>query len=97
MNFCICYKSNTQFERTDTSEGADINKTGVSRYFMTWICWCFKGIAYKYEPNVCNSCHNITMMADELKNITILNLKGVDCICITEYTINDAFKMLDNS
>ena len=52
---------------------------------MILICWCFKGIGYKCEPNVCNSCHNITMMADELKNIAILNLKGVDCICITEY------------
>ena len=29
--------------------------------------WYFKGIGYKFEPYVCNKCHDISMMAYELK------------------------------
>ena len=38
------------------------------------------------------------MMADELKNIAILNLKGVDCWRVLwNITRNDEINMLDNS
>ena len=33
---------------------------------------------YRYEPEVCNSCHDMSMMAFELENIAILNIKCVD-------------------
>ena len=29
-------------------------------------------------PNVCNKCHDILMTVYELKNMAILNVKGVD-------------------
>ena len=38
----------------------------------------FKGIGYKFEPYVFNRCHDISMMAYELEDIAILNIKGVD-------------------
>ena len=43
--------------------------------------------------DVCNKCHNLSIMADELENIAILNVKGVNYGCalwnITRYdTIN---------
>ena len=38
----------------------------------------FKDTGYKCELYVCNKSHNISMMAYELKNIAILNVKGVD-------------------
>ena len=40
--------------------------------------WYFKDIGYKVEP-YCIKCHDISVMAYELENITILNVKGVDC------------------
>ena len=40
--------------------------------------WYFKDITYKFQPYVCNGCHDISMIAYELKNIAILNVKGVD-------------------
>ena len=40
--------------------------------------WYFKDIGYKFEPYVCNKCHDISMIAYELVNIGILNVKGVD-------------------
>ena len=42
--------------------------------------WYLKDV-YKFEPNVCNDCHDILMMAYELENITILNVKGFDYRC----------------
>ena len=40
--------------------------------------WYFKDIGYKFEPYVCNKCHDISMIAYELVNIGILNVKVVD-------------------
>ena len=56
--------------------------------------WYFKDIGYKYEPEVCNGCHDISMMVYELRNIGILNVKGVD---VWNMTRNDAIDMLNNS
>ena len=42
--------------------------------------WYLKDV-YKFERNVCNDCHDILMMAYELENITILNVKGFDYRC----------------
>ena len=44
--------------------------------------WFFKDLGFKFEPLVCNKCHDVLMTAYELKNIAILNVKGVDCRCI---------------
>ena len=40
--------------------------------------WYFKDLGCKFEPYVCNGYHDILMMAYELKNTSILNVKGVD-------------------
>ena len=42
----------------------------------------FKGVGYKFQPYLCNSCHSVPIMTYELKNIAILNAKGVDYKCI---------------
>ena len=44
--------------------------------------WYFKDVTFKFEPHVCNKCHDFLMTAYELKNIAILNVKGVDFRCI---------------
>ena len=40
--------------------------------------WYFKDLGYKFQPYLFNGCHTVSMMAYELKNIAILNVKGVD-------------------
>ena len=40
--------------------------------------WYFKNDGFKFEPHVCNKCHDVLMTASELKNIAILSVKGVD-------------------
>ena len=60
--------------------------------------WYFKNIGCKFESNVCNKCHDVLMTAYELKNMEILNVKGIDCRCIlwglSKY---DAINILNNS
>ena len=40
--------------------------------------WCFLDNDYRYEPEVCVGCHDMSMMVYEVKDIAILNVKGVD-------------------
>ena len=65
-----------QYNRIDVSEGIGINKTSESKECMLSYYWYFKDIGYKFQPCLSNGCHAVSMMADELKNIAILNAKG---------------------
>ena len=38
--------------------------------------WYFKDINYKFEPQVCNGCHDILMMAFELRKHCDTECKG---------------------
>ena len=87
-----------QYDRIDVSKGIDINKTSESKEFMLCHYWCFKDVGYKFQPYLCNGCHAISMMAFELKNIAILNAKGVDYRCILWGVSRDeAVNRLNNS
>ena len=67
-----------QYKKINISEGIDTNKTSTSKECMP--ChYCFsENICYKFESNVCNKYHDVLMTAYELKDIEILNVKGVD-------------------
>ena len=79
------------------SEEIGINETCASKECMSFHYWYFKDIGYKFEPHVCNGCHEKTREAYELKNIAILNVKGVDYRCVLKgVTKNDAIDMLGN-
>ena len=71
-----------QYDRIGVSEGIDINITSASKESDICHYWYFKDVGFKYEPYVCNGCHEISMIAYELKNIAILNVKGADYRCI---------------
>ena len=60
--------------------------------------WYFLNLNYTHEPYVCNACHDISMMAYELENIAILNVKDIDYrYVIWNMSRNDAINMLNNS
>ena len=42
--------------------------------------WYFKDVGFKFEPHVCNKCHDVLLT--ELKYIAILNVGGVNFRCI---------------
>ena len=47
-------------------EGIYTAKSNKSKECMVCHYWYFKDIAYKYEPQVCNRCHNLSRMVDDL-------------------------------
>ena len=71
-----------QYEKIDVSEGIDTNKTSASKECMLCHYWHFKDVGFRFEPHSCNKCLDLVMTAYELKNIAILNVKGVDFTCI---------------
>ena len=60
--------------------------------------WYFKDVGFKSEPHVCNKCHDASMTVYELKNIEILNVKGICFRCILWVISRDeAVDRLNNS
>ena len=49
-----------QYKKNYVSEGINIIK---SKECMSYHYWYFKDIGYKFEPYVCNKCHDISMIA----------------------------------
>ena len=74
-NIFIFTRKMVQYEKIDISEGIDLDKTRPSKECMLCHYWYFKDVGYKFEPNVCNKCHNVLVTAYRLKNIAILNVK----------------------
>ena len=75
------------YNKINVSKGIDIKKSNKSKECMICHYWYFLDYNYKYELDGCNGCHDISMMAYELENIAILNVKGIDyrCVCCMEY------------
>ena len=51
-----------QYERIDISEGMDFDQSDKSTEYMICHYCYFKDIDYKYEPHVCNKCHDVLML-----------------------------------
>ena len=59
--------------------------------------WYFIDIGYKFAQYVCTGCNDIPMIAYDLKNIAMLNLKSVTYRSILwNMTENDAINKLSN-
>ena len=69
-------------DRIDVSEGIDVNKTNASKECDICHYWYFLNYSFKFQPNVCNRCHDLLMMSVNLSDIAILNIKGSDYCCI---------------
>ena len=87
-----------QYQKTDVSEGIDVNKTSASKECELCHYWFFKDIGFKVEEHVCNGCHDLLMMAYGLENIAILSSKGATFRCLLmRISRNEALKRLNNS
>ena len=65
-----------EFDRIDISEGVDVNKTSLSRQCDICHYWYFKNIAFKYEPYLCNVCHDLMQKAMSFNNVAVVYVKG---------------------
>ena len=71
-----------QYERTDASEGIDVNKTSSSKECEFCHYWLFKDVGFKFEEHIYNGSHDLLTMAYSLENIAILSAKGATFKCI---------------
>ena len=62
------------YNKIDVSDRIDIDKSNKSKECMICHYWYFFDLNYTYEPYICTGYHDISMMAYDLKNITILNV-----------------------
>ena len=65
-----------EYERIDISEGIDVNKTNLSKECDICHYWYFKDIGFKYEPYLCNGCHDLMQKAMNFNNVAIVYVKG---------------------
>ena len=86
------------FNRTDVSDGIDVNKTSASKQFDICDYWYFLNYSFKFQPNVCNRCHDLLMMSINLSDIAILNIKVSDYGgIISLISKNEAIDLMQNS
>ena len=64
------------YKRIDISEGIDVNKTNLSKECDICHYWYFKDIGFKYQPYLCNECHDLIPKAIDFNNIAIVYIKG---------------------
>ena len=73
------------------------HKTSASKECMLCHYQYFKDVGFKFEPHVCNKCH-VSVTAYELKNIAMLNVKGVGFrFILWGISRNEAVNRLNNS
>ena len=65
-----------EYDRIDISEVNDVNKTNASKEFDICYYWYFKDIVLKYEPYLCNGCHNLMQKAISFNDVAIVYVKG---------------------
>ena len=62
-------------DRTDFSEGIDINKTNASKQCGIFHCQYFLDKNFKYEPNLCNGRHELMQKAANFNDAAIVSVK----------------------
>ena len=64
-----------EYDRLGIAERIDINKTNLSKECDICHYWYFKNIGFKYEPYLCNGCHDLMQKAMSFSNVTIVYVK----------------------
>ena len=64
-----------EYDKIDISEGVDVNKINLSNKCDICHYWYFKG--FKYEPCLCNGCHDLMQKAMSFNNVAIAYVKGI--------------------
>ena len=65
-----------EYDRTDISKGIDVNKTNLSKECDICHYWYFKDICFKYQPYLCNGCHDLMQKVMSFNNFGIAYVKG---------------------
>ena len=87
-----------EYDRVDISEGIVVNKTNLLKECDICGYWYFKDIGFKYEPYLCNGCHDLMQKAMSFNNVAIIYVKGSACRIHFWYMIkDDAISIMNNA
>ena len=87
-----------EYERIDISEGIDVNKTSASKECDICHYWYFEEIGFKYEPYLCNSCHDLMQKAMSFDDVAIVYVKeSAYKIHFWHMSKNNAISIMNNS
>ena len=75
MVVCMSYKM-LESDRTDISEGIDINKTSASKEYDISHSWYFLDKNVNYELYLCNGCHDLMQKAMTFNDVVFVSIKG---------------------
>ena len=85
------------YDRTDVSEEIEINKISASKECDICHYWYFLNKVFKFQPHVCNKCHDLLMMSMNFSCIALLNIKDSNYRCIISgISKSEALKLLQN-
>ena len=83
------------YERIDCSKFIDFSEKDVECMICNY--FYFKN-GFKYQPYVCNGCHDFSMTMMNLSDFFILNIKGIDYrVYIANVDKKAAVYILNNS
>ena len=64
-----------EYDRINIYEGVDFNKASASKECDTCHFQYFKDIGFKYEPYLCNGCHDLMQKVTSFNNVGIVYVK----------------------
>ena len=64
-----------EYNRIDTSEEIDVNKTNALKECYICHCWYFLNVGVKNEPFLCNDCHDLLQKAMNFNDVAIVSVK----------------------
>ena len=87
-----------EYDRIDIFEGIYINKTSASKKCDICHYRFFKDIDFRYEPYLCNDCHDLMQKAMSFNNVAIVYVKGsayrINFWCMSK---DDAINIMNGS
>ena len=87
-----------EYDRIDISEEININNTNASKECKICRYWYFLDKNFKYEPYLCNGCHNLMQKAMNFNDIAFVSIKGNDYrIHFWYMSKDDAISIMNNS
>ena len=87
-----------EYDRIDIAERININKTNASKECDICPYWYFLDKGFKYEPYLCNGCHDLMQKAINFINVAVVSIKGNDYrIHFWYISKDDAIKIMKNS
>ena len=79
-----------EYDRIDISERIEINKTNASKEWDICHYWYFKDIGFKFEPYLCNGCHDLVQKAMSFNDVALFMLREM----LTEFAFGISAKMM---